>query len=368
MEGIIQKYINKNLEQSESWEENVCRIVINRSDIYKSTIRSINRKKFSFFKPLSVTFSGEEAVDTGGPKREYLRLLMQEVATLKIFQNDWFKHDLIALNQNVYALVGQLIAWSILQGCSGPKCLSMSIYNFISGKTVDDNLHQHIIDEDLKEILAVLNRTSNDESFNEFLDKYSDRICDYGYVNIYITKYGDKLDICNALLKHQFKFSVLAEIQQFKDGMNVIGNFGECIWNNNNVFESILSDKQEDLTWQKFKELFSNDYSEVGSNKRIVENETIYSWEMFLQDVNEKEVDVKFGDLLIFITGTNSIPPLGFTNKPCIGFYDLEIKERRLPWSSTCSNTLYLPRNVDPAMLKSMIIQSLLEGHGFGKV
>jgi Ubiquitin-protein ligase len=91
-ETIIQNYIHGNLQRSEEWNT-LPSIVVNRNDILGSAIRAVSRKTFSFKKPLTVTFAGEEAVDTGGPKREFLRLLMKEVSNMNIFSNSWFQHD-----------------------------------------------------------------------------------------------------------------------------------------------------------------------------------------------------------------------------------------------------------------------------------
>ena len=43
-------------------------VVISRKILHQTTLKAIQRKSFSFFKPLTVTFTGEEAVDAGGPK------------------------------------------------------------------------------------------------------------------------------------------------------------------------------------------------------------------------------------------------------------------------------------------------------------
>jgi len=91
----------------------------------------------------------------------------------------------------------------------------------------------------------------------------------------------------------------------------------------------------------KIKKLFVPTFSENGSNKRKWETETIYSWELFLQDIEENLVELKFEDLLVFITGADSIPLLGFVQEPTIEFYDLLNNERRFPWSSTCSKKLW---------------------------
>ena len=50
-------------------------------------------------------------------------------------------------------------------------------------------------------------------------------------------------------------------------------------------------------------------------------------------------------------------------------FYSQEIGRKRLPWSSTCSMSLMIPRNVgDPDVFCGLLKQSLTEGHGFGKI
>lgn len=57
-------------------------IVINRKNILKSTLLAIGRSGFSYTKPVKVHFSGEEAVDDGGPRREYFRSVYFELLQL----------------------------------------------------------------------------------------------------------------------------------------------------------------------------------------------------------------------------------------------------------------------------------------------
>ena len=85
---------------------------------------AIERKRFSFLKLVFVTFAGEDAVDEGGPKREFFCLLMRAISESSIFHGSWFSHDLGLLADKRYELCGKLITWSILHGGSGPRCLS----------------------------------------------------------------------------------------------------------------------------------------------------------------------------------------------------------------------------------------------------
>lgn len=54
--------------------------------------------------------------------------------------------------------------------------------------------------------------------------------------------------------------------------------------------------------------------------------------------VTEGEDDTTLEEVLVFITGADTIPPLGFKQ---------EEKSRRLPYSSTCSLAFFLPRGVN---------------------
>lgn len=79
--------------------------------------------------------------------------------------------------------------------------------------------------------------------------------------------------------------------------------------------------------------------------------------------------ELQFEDLLIFVTGSDEVPPLGFPNKPTINFYDQEPGQRRLPYTSTCMLCLYLLRGVvQEEALHGMLLQGTKNSLGFGKV
>lgn len=144
-------------------------------------------------------------------------------------------------------------------------------------------------------------------------------------------------------------FSFHAEFEQFWDGLNSIGRFGDLLKGNSELFAAVLSDRQAKLNTVAFKKLYNVDFSDDGSNRRDSEERTIYCFELFLQDLEEQVVpDLSLEDLLCFITGADSIPrPLGFDDPIAINFYDMTTNVRRLPWSSTCALTLNLPRGFD---------------------
>lgn len=83
--------------------------------------------------------------------------------------------------------------------------------------------------------------------------------------------------------------------------------------------------------------------------------------------LSEKATDVTFKDLLVFWTGVDSVPSLGFPRKPVIEFYDQE-GSSRLPYTSTCSLTLYLPRGAEEEEMDALLTRAIKESFGFGKV
>jgi len=76
---------------------------------------------------------------------------------------------------------------------------------------------------------------------------------------------------------------------------------------------------------------------------------------------------VRMEDLLQFVTGADSIPPLGFAGNLTIDFYTMT-SVRHYPTASTCDRRLWLPRGVeDPDTLQRMMEEAILGSHGFGK-
>lgn len=88
--------------------DNTLNILVSRKAILQSTLRAIERKSFCFEMPVSVKFAGEDGVDAGGPKREFFRLLMQNIKGIGIFDGSgWFVHDLTLLKLRKYELAGK---------------------------------------------------------------------------------------------------------------------------------------------------------------------------------------------------------------------------------------------------------------------
>ena len=100
------------------------------------------------------------------------------------------------------------------------------------------------------------------------------------------------------------------------------------------------------------------------------EEATILWWEEYLDKLERSDEEGLLRQLLIFISGADNIPVLGFHKMLEIDFFIYQPGVRRFPIASTCSLRLVLPRDVPSyEEFESLINQALREGsHDFGQL
>lgn len=115
---------------------NVNRVTVRRKHIWRDAIRALSQPTFDPCRRVQVTFVGEEAVDGGGPSREFFALALQELAEDgSIFQgsqhNRFFLHNVQALASRKYFYAGILVAVSLANGGPGLPCLAEAVYTYL---------------------------------------------------------------------------------------------------------------------------------------------------------------------------------------------------------------------------------------------
>ncbi|TKS74236.1 G2/M phase-specific E3 ubiquitin-protein ligase [Collichthys lucidus] len=144
-------------------------------------------------------------------------------------------------------------------------------------------------------------------------------------------------------------FRVTSMISQFINGLNSCGELWDMVQSHWEVFVPVMTNtQQQPLTLEEFKQLFTACYSRPDSQLRAAEEATVRHWETVLTLVSGGKADFSFEDLLIFITGTDHLPPLGFPKMISLHFYsqDASTSGVRLPYASTCALELFLQRGV----------------------
>lgn len=116
-------------------------IRVRRKHIWEDSLRAFKKQSFSCKKPLKVHFIGEEAEDAGGPKREYLRLLMRALEEKSGILEGLDNHKVFTSNpllvyNNVYFIGGLMVSVSLTQGGPGLCCLAPTLYAYISNQPV----------------------------------------------------------------------------------------------------------------------------------------------------------------------------------------------------------------------------------------
>ena len=113
----------------------VQRIVVRRNHLWEDSLKRF-RAGFDFRKYVRVLFVGEPAVDDGGPLREFLHLLMGEIAT----NNSLFcgqadcrvpLPNVVGLEKLTFKHIGEMIAVSVIHGGPAPKFLAQSVVDYL---------------------------------------------------------------------------------------------------------------------------------------------------------------------------------------------------------------------------------------------
>jgi len=130
---IIKEQRTKYLDSS---KDNTYRITVRRNEIWKDAAIQSFKWPFNESKHLRITFLGEPAVDDGGPKREFFMLFMNSLSSQgSLFEGPVgrrvLRHNTSALDQNMYKIVGKIIALSVIHGGPGPAFLADSVVNYI---------------------------------------------------------------------------------------------------------------------------------------------------------------------------------------------------------------------------------------------
>ena len=109
-------------------------IRVRRRHLWEDTLRAFNMNDFSLDHCFEIHFIGEEAADEGGPKREFFRLLMSNLAELSGIlegaggSKKTFTMNPVLLASNTYFQAGRMVAASLQQGGPGIRCLSSAVF------------------------------------------------------------------------------------------------------------------------------------------------------------------------------------------------------------------------------------------------
>ncbi|KAK3107115.1 hypothetical protein FSP39_007522, partial [Pinctada imbricata] len=365
LQGILQWWIGKTLVK----DDEITEILVQRGRVLSSTLRVMSRPSFKLTSPMKCVFSGESGDDLGGPSREYFRELMKEIEVdiLQGSESDckFFQHDIKKIEEKHYETAGKLISYSILHG--GP---SLQVFNYhLVHLMFDQNINLsdfplNHLDFDLKEKLLEIRNASTQEELDALCVNNADWIIDQGLTSVNL-KMKDKEKIVSMLIKNEIFYRVHREITQFLTGLNVNGLCDAFALSSipREILQLFIPD-QKKMTFMNMRGLYDIQFSEEGSNDRKRENDVIYCLEAFLSDCEAGITDVSLEEMLVFWTGAEKPPPLGFDQKLQVTFVSNE--KFLLPVAHTCGMYLELWRGFsDPDEFRQKMVQAITLGGGF---
>lgn len=111
------------------------RICIRRSNVFTDALRFFSKHSFCVEKMLKVEFFKDAAVDDGGPRRELFHLLLHDIFKSSLFagfpSNVVPVHNIKAVSDNTYYIIGKMIATCIIQGGEAPACFAHAVANYL---------------------------------------------------------------------------------------------------------------------------------------------------------------------------------------------------------------------------------------------
>lgn len=117
-------------------EEDLQPVNVRRKYIFQDGMRAFTKPSFDVTKMLKVRFISEQAQDLGGPRREFFHHLMKAALQNPSLFTGWPSnvipiHNISAVADNMYYVIGKIIATSLVQGGEPPVCFSAAVADFI---------------------------------------------------------------------------------------------------------------------------------------------------------------------------------------------------------------------------------------------
>ena len=161
IEKILKDHSSKHISSDLSSQ-----ITVRRTHIWEDSLRLFRRIDAS--KTLRVTFLGEAGVDDGGPRREYLRLLMSAISNQGHLLTGPPSckvplHNTLALSNGCFHKIGVFIVMSLSQGGPGPTFFSSSVVDYLFGGTAAvkaciDDIPDEEVCEKLHKVIIIISR------------------------------------------------------------------------------------------------------------------------------------------------------------------------------------------------------------------
>ncbi|XP_035183627.1 G2/M phase-specific E3 ubiquitin-protein ligase [Oxyura jamaicensis] len=315
------------------------RLNINTENIWNTALKGFRQRNFRPTNTIEVKFTNCKnriKTDTStGSKHLFFQLLMGHLQNSSLFEGSSAKNlslDSQALKENLYFEAGKMIAVSLVHGGPPPGFFSKILFDCLvyGPENVTPNL-EDVADIDVAQTIKKIKYSNSLSSLQSIIHECYDFLAAAGCLRP-ITDLCDKNMLVNDLLTHHVIKRIISPLESFRQGLKTLGVL-EKMEMHPVAFSSIFCHKPERLSAEILCDLFtihcSSGVKEVGGAD---------FWMGYLQDVESGESVVTLEDILYFVTGSFSIPPIGFDPEPTIKFLHVSY-----PIGNRLLNCLELP-------------------------
>ncbi|XP_028405741.1 uncharacterized protein LOC114528309 [Dendronephthya gigantea] len=372
-------------------------IVVSRLSIWETAnpyfIRKSFLKRSGMLQVTFATFEGQEdAVDHGGPRREFSHLLLgamsKESGTLfNTSEGHVIRPSFKALQSDAFSVVGRMLATMIVQGGELPRIFSPSLCQYIQGgfDNASPNIDE-VPDATVQKSLKQLQEAKTQLDVNNCWNACEWKLDIDGLpLNVNLNEIPT---LVNEITKYFVIIRCKSMLDQFIQGLSYYGVL-DFVRNHKGMAHHLFSCmKHGNVNVQQVIKTLKPAFSPQGNQRRIKEEIVMTKFIAFLKSIEDgtlqeclEDSDIKLteqeksfiplltpGHMLLFVTGAANTPSIGFDPKPMISFVHDEGKT--IPSAQTCSNVLYLYVNgkTTNGNLFHDLLTALMNGGIFSKL
>ncbi|CAB3987907.1 G2 M phase-specific E3 ubiquitin- ligase-like [Paramuricea clavata] len=325
---------------------------------------------------IRVAFVGEKGIDGGGPKREFLSDVLKHVEMRLFDGKGMIIPSTVALTSGHFKYAGELMALSVVQGGPCPNFFSQQLYNLITkGINAIQITTDMIKDEKMRTVAEKIAQAQTNDELTNILseDETLSLLSLVGYRGVPSREtLSSKENIVRSITVKAVIEPQLSMLSQLEEGMRMYG-FLQEVKDNPELFRPVFvadASSMFDVSPDEFLSDVIVTYNERQVEKHAEEDTFKHFCDFveFLFHAGPSEVDLSLSDLLKFVTGSFSIPPLGLGDQIEICFvHGCDKGCRCRPTASTCLLKLCLPVHLNSFdCMKDLLISSIQEGRGFG--
>ncbi|KAL7394632.1 hypothetical protein ABVT39_000937 [Epinephelus coioides] len=180
---------------------------------------------------------------------------------------------------------------------------------------------------------------------------------------------SDRDDIISSALSYYLEGRLDTPLKQLQEGMEALG-----------VLQALREKPALRLLFfggPPVTKLFQVTFSVAGSSRRLEEERAVGHWRDWLIDAEGGDavliqdglepVHITLEDVLMFATGADRIPPLGFSVVPSLAFlHEHSQRKRKFPEANTCALIMRLPMHASYEQFNDSMISGIKQSPQFG--